>query len=316
MKIVSSARLKTTIKNKLMKNYPDLNFHFFKDMEEAAEDVFDTDVLITYGEDVTNEMIMKSKNLKWIMVISAGLDQMPFQAIKEKGILVTNAKGIHKIPMAEYTIAMMLQVARQTKRLIKNEQEHIWDRRVPMTELNGKTIGVLGAGAIGTQIAKYAHVFNMETIGFNRSGKQVDEFDKIVTLENINELLNESDFVVSVLPSTSETDGLLNKEVFEQMKEEAIFINIGRGKSVVEADLMAALEEGKLAHAVLDVFAKEPLSETSLFWDMENVTVTPHLSGISAQYQPRAIAVFEDNLNTFIKGGKDFINLIDLDKGY
>ncbi|OIJ14294.1 D-2-hydroxyacid dehydrogenase [Anaerobacillus arseniciselenatis] len=316
MKIVSSARLKTSIKNKLTKNYPDLNFYFFKDMEEASEDVYDADVLITYGEDVTNEMIIKSKNLKWVMVISAGLDQMPLQAIKEKGILVTNARGIHKIPMAEYTLAMMLQVSRQAKQLMKNEQERIWDRRVPMLELNDKTVGILGTGAIGSEIAKYCRFFNMNTIGFNRSGRRVDEFDQIVTLENINELLHNSDFIVSVLPSTPDTDGMINEKLINEMKEGVVLINIGRGKNIVEADLIAALDGGNLAHAVLDVFTEEPLPEKSPFWGMDNVTVTPHLSGISPHYQPRAFAIFEKNLNTFLKGGKDFINKVDVNRGY
>ncbi|WP_314733334.1 D-2-hydroxyacid dehydrogenase [Anaerobacillus sp. CMMVII] len=279
-------------------------------------ELVNADVLITYGEDLNDEIINKSTNLKWIMVISAGLDRMPFPSIKEKGILVTNAKGIHKIPMAEYTMAMILQVARQAKLLIKNEEKHLWDRTVSMTELHGKTLGVLGAGAIGTQIAKYAQVFQMKTIGLNRSGKRVEMFDEMVTMKTINDLLEKSDFIVSVLPSTPETDGLLNKAIFDQMKENVIFINIGRGKNVNEQDLIAALNSGKIAHAVLDVFEYEPLPKDHPFWDMENVTVTPHLSGISAQYQPRAMEIFEKNLELFLKGSNEYINQVDLEKGY
>lgn len=316
MKIVSSAKLKTEIKENLINNYPDLHFHFFKDIDEALDHLLDADILITYGEDLTTEIIKQVKCLKWIMVISAGLDQMPFQAIKERRILVTNAKGIHQIPMAEYTIAMILQVARQAKKLSENEQSHVWDRRVPMTELNGKTIGILGAGAIGTQIANYAHVFNMKTIGFNRSGRKVAGFDEMVTKETIADLLIKSDFIVSVLPSTKETDGMLNKYTFEMMKKTATFINIGRGKNVVEKDLIAALKSGEIFHAVLDVFEQEPLPEAHPFWDMDNVTVTPHLSGISANYLPRAFEIFEVNLKIFIEKGNDYLNIIELDQGY
>lgn len=316
MKIVSSAKLKTRIKERLISNYPDFEFSFRKDINEAIGDLVEADVFITYGEDLTDEIIVQAKNLKWIMVISAGLDQMPFTTIKEKGILVTNAKGIHKIPMAEYAISMMLQVARQSKKLIKNEQDHIWDRTIPMTELNGKTVGVLGAGAIGTQIAKYAQVFNMKTIGLNRSGTKVESFDEMVTMSTINDLLQQSDFVVSVLPSTPETDGIINSEIFKQMKETSVFINIGRGKSVIEKDLILALEEGEIAHAVLDVFENEPLPSDHPFWDMEKVTITPHLSGISAQYQQRAMEIFEKNLGVFLADRHNYLNVIDLDKGY
>lgn len=250
------------------------------------------------------------------MVISAGLDLMPFEAIKKKNILVTNAKGIHATPMAEYAIAMMLQVSRKTKQLIEHEKKCLWDRSVKMIELNGKTLGVLGTGAIGTQIAKYAKVFNMKTIGLNQSGRTVEHFDETVEFKRINTLLNRSDYIVSVLPSTKETDGMLNKQLFDQMKQEAIFINIGRGKNVNEADLIHTLQEGRLAHAVLDVFVQEPLPEDHPFWKMENVTVTPHLSGISPQYFPRAIEIFETNLLTYKKGGYEYLNEVDLNKGY
>lgn len=316
MKVVSSAKLKRELKENLINNYPDLRFYFFKDMEEAREDLLDADILITYGEDLTNEIIKKVECLKWIMVISAGLDEMPFQSIKEKGILVTNAKGIHKIPMAEYTIAMILQVARQAKKLIENEQSHVWDRRVPMIELSGKTLGILGAGSIGTQIADYARVFNMKIIGFNRGGRKVDGFDVIVTKKNLDKLLMKSDFIVSVLPSTPETDGILNKQTFKLMKKTATFINIGRGKNVVEKDLMAALKSGEISHAVLDVFGQEPLSKEHPFWEMNNVTVTPHISGISAKYLPRAIEIFETNLKIFIDSGENYVNIVNVDRGY
>lgn len=315
MKIVSSANFKTEIKDKLIRTYSGVTFRFFGNIEEAESDLTDADVLITYGEDLTDEIIGKTEKLKWIMVISAGLDLMPFKAIKEKGIIVTNAKGIHKFPMAEYTIGMMLQIARQTKQLIQNEKDHNWDRRVPMMELCGKTVGILGAGTIGTQIAKYAQVFNMRTIGFNRRGKQVEGFEEIVTMENIHKLLKESDFIVSVLPSTPNTNGLINKQLFDQM-ENVIFINIGRGKTVNEEDLVIALNEGRIDHAVLDVFHEEPLPKDHPFWEMEKVTVTPHLSGISSQYHPRALEIFEQNLKVYLAGGDHFLNIIDLEKGY
>jgi phosphoglycerate dehydrogenase-like enzyme len=316
MKIVVSTKLKSYLKEKLITNYPELQFYFYKNIAEATDDLLDADVFITYGEDLTEEIIMKAKKLKWIMVFSAGVEKLPFRAIKQKGILVTNAKGIHKIPMAEYTIAMILQVARQAKHLISNEQKHVWARSVPMTELSGKTLGVLGAGAIGTQIAKYAQVFNMKTIGLNRSGRSVEAFDEMVTVNELGFLLEKSDFIVSVLPSTPKTDRMINREVFQQMKASAVFINIGRGQNVVEADLVAALEEGEIGHAVLDVFEKEPLPADHPFWEMENVTVTPHLSGISNEYLPRAIEIFENNLKEFLSGKNEFINVIDLNQGY
>lgn len=316
MNIVSTTRLNEEIRESLIKKYDDVTFRFFENIEEADSSLEEAEILITFGEDLTEQTIDRMKCLKWIMVISAGLDLMPFEAIDQKGILVTNAKGIHASPMAEYTIAMMLQVSRKTKQLIEHEKKGVWDRSVKMDELNGRTLGILGTGAIGTQIAKYAKVFNMKTIGLNRSGRAVDHFDETVNDERIEELLTKSDYIVSVLPSTKDTDGMINKQLFDQMKQDAIFINIGRGKSVNEADLIETLQEGKLAHAVLDVFVQEPLPKDHPFWKMENVTVTPHLSGISPQYFPRAIEIFEKNLITYQTGGLDYLNEIDVKKGY
>lgn len=316
MKVVSSAKIKSNVKEHLEKTFSDVEFAFFSNMKEARKALPDAQVLITYGEDLTIELIEEAKSLQWIMVISAGLEKMPFTVIKERGIIVTNARGIHQIPMAEYTIAMMLQVSRQTKQLIENEAKQIWDRRLPMAELNGKIIGILGAGAIGTKIAQYAKTFNMKTIGLNRSGKAVTNFDEMVNVQNIHLLLEQSDFIVSVLPSTPETIGFLNRDFFSQMKKTAVFINIGRGNTVVEEDLIAILEEKKISHAVLDVFVEEPLPNGHRFWEMDNVTITPHISGISPQYQERAFEIFEENLKVFQQKEKNYRNFIDLEKGY
>ncbi|RXJ00423.1 D-2-hydroxyacid dehydrogenase [Anaerobacillus alkaliphilus] len=316
MKVVSTAKLKTEIKERLITTFEHIKFCFFKNINDAIDDLVDSDILITYGEDLTGEIIEKMKNLQWIMVISAGVDRLPFEAIKEKKILVTNARGIHKIPMAEYTMAMILQVVKQTRRLLESEQKRNWDRRIQMTELHGKTLGILGAGAIGKEIATFAKVFQMKTVGLNSSGKPVESFDQMVTMKNIDELLSKSDFVVSVLPSTPRTDGLIDKGFFDRMLPHAVFMNIGRGKTVVEKDLLEALREQKIAHAVLDVFEREPLPSDHPFWKMDNVTVTPHISGISPQYQFRAIEIFEKNLQAYLKGSEDFCNVIDVTKGY
>lgn len=314
--ILSSAKIRRDIRNKLSEKFPDETFIFCNGMNEAEEHLLTAEILITYGEDLTDELIEKAANLKWIMVISAGLDRMPFEAIRKKGILVTNARGIHKTPMAEYTIAMMLQVARQTKVLIAHEQERIWDRRVKMTEISGKTIGILGTGAIGCEIARLAKAFHMRTLGFNRSGHQADFIDEIYGKETLSELLKESDFLISVLPATPETYNFLTMDHFRQMKASSVFINIGRGTTINEEDLLKALKDGMIAHAVLDVFKNEPLHFDHPFWKMENVTVTPHLSGISPQYQERAITLFEENLKKYRNGEQNFINIIPLERGY
>lgn len=316
MKVVSSILPPTNLQEQIQQKFPDIVFEFYKGMKNAAASFKEAEVYITYGEDLTEDIIRDTTNLKWIMVMSAGLEKMPLSACKEKGILVTNARGVHKIPMAEYTLTMMLQYVKKTNMLYQRETEEKWDRRIPMDELSGKTVLILGVGAIGGEIARLAKAFRMTTIGINRSGKTVEFVDELYSMEEFSNVLGRADFLVSVLPSTGETKHLLTDEHFQAMKDSAVFINIGRGNLVKTETLIEALEKKVIAHAYLDVFEKEPLAEGHPFWKMENVTVTPHISSITKNYLPRSFEIFEQNLHTYNKKGDNFINKIDLTRGY
>lgn len=316
MLVVSSARIQTALQNQLIKNHPDIDFSFYKNINEVADDLPLAEVLITYGEDLTNEIIDHAKNLRWIMVISAGLDRMPFKAIKEKGIIVTNARGIHSIPMAEYTLAAMLQWSKKTKEWAANQKERIWSKNaIKMNELAYQTITVIGTGAIGNEIARLAKAMRMKTLGVNRSGSTAEFFDETFTVDDLTIPISQSMVVVSVLPHTKETDHLIGKRHFEAMPENSLFINIGRGKTVDQEALLEALKNREMS-AVLDVFEQEPLPGDHPFWGMDNVTITPHFSAVTSQYQPRSLDIFEKNLSLYKEQRTDLINLIDLDRGY
>ncbi|WP_340372797.1 D-2-hydroxyacid dehydrogenase [Peribacillus sp. FSL E2-0218] len=302
------------IQTRMKEGFPDSTFVYHAGWADGP--LSEAEVFITYGEDLTEEIIGKAKNLKWIMVMSAGMELLPFKAIEKRGIMVTNARGIHKIPMAEYTIGMLLQYEKKLKLLMKNEREERWDRKIEVGELNGKTMLVIGTGAIGGEVARLGKAFRMTTLGMNRSGKPVECIDRMYTLDCLLEVISRADYIVSVLPSTAETKHLLQMEHFIAMKDSAVFVNIGRGDLVKADVLQKALESGELAHAILDVFDPEPLRNGHPFWSMENVTVTPHLSSKSGEYLPRTFAIFEQNMLEYSKAGKDFINVIDLSKGY
>ncbi|WP_428839284.1 D-2-hydroxyacid dehydrogenase [Bacillus massilinigeriensis] len=278
MKISFSLLPNETLQKEITEAFPDDSFYFSKGI---SEEFYESEVFVTYGEDLTPEHIENAAKLKWIMVMSAGLEKMPFQACRDKGIIVTNSKGVFRIPMAEYTLGVMLQHVKAAEQLRKNAAEGKWDRKVRMGELYGKTVLILGAGAIGGEIARLAKAFGMKTVGVNRSGRSVDYIDRITTMENHVKFMADADFVVSVLPSTPETKYLLSEFSLQKMKREAVFINIGRGDVVQEEILLKALEEKRFIHAYLDVFEKEPLPKDHPLWRMENVTVTPHLSGIT-----------------------------------
>lgn len=316
MYVLTSCKIRKDLRERLLQAYPTVTYQFCKSIEEAQEFLHEADVLLTYGEDLDEEKIEQATNLKWIMVLSAGMDRMPFNKIEEKGIIVTNSRGIHKTPMAEYAISMLLQVCRQTKTIIEQEEANEWDRSVKMTEISSKTMLVAGTGAIGQEVARLAKAFQMRTIGMSRSGNPKEFFDEVYTTEEGLRHIGEADFIVSVLPSTPDTRGLFTKNHFEQMKSSAIFLNMGRGDVVDSSELINALRDNDIAHAVLDVFDQEPLPAADPLWDMQNVTVTPHISGISPQYQPRAIAIYEENLKVYLEGKQDYLNLVDPRKGY
>jgi len=316
MKIVSAFNRDERLQQQLQKDFPNVQFTFYKNMKELGDSIIDADVLLTFGEDVTEDIIDSAKKLNWIMVFSAGLEKLPHEKLMERNILVTNARGIHKIPMAEFAFAYMLQYAKQLETFNKQQDECIWNRQLPLRELYGSTLVVVGAGAIGSQIAKYGRTFGMKTIGINSSGKPVEEFDEIYPMSELKSALTMGDYIISVLPSTKATNGVFQKEQFEAMKNSAVFINMGRGNAVNETDLMEALENDELAHAFLDVYQVEPLPTDHPFWKSNKVTMTPHLSAISDQYVPRAMEIFRHNLTVYLNGGNDYINKIDLRRGY
>ncbi|SIS48641.1 D-2-hydroxyacid dehydrogenase [Salimicrobium flavidum] len=308
-------RVPEDVKERMVNQYPSVDFRYCYGMEEGEDYLPEAEILITYGEDLNEEKIEKAKNLKWIMIMSAGMDRMPFSIIEEKDILVTNVRGIHAKPMAEYAIGMFLQVAKRAKKLQQQENASYWNRKLDFQELGGHTMVLLGTGAIASETARLAKAFDMKTIGVSRSGKGKDNFDEVYRIEKLNAALSEGDYVAAVLPSTEETRGLLQKEHFQAMPEHAVFLNMGRGDLVPEKTVSSAIEKGDIAHAVLDVMEEEPLPEDHPFWREENITVTPHISGITSGYLPRAFDIFDRNMKAYMNSDS-MENVIDPERGY
>lgn len=316
MIILTTLILPEALQTDLHETYPELTFYYQDGVDTEDELLKVADVIITYGEDLTENHIEKALSLKWIMVISAGLEKMPLKAIAAREILLTNAKGIHKIPMAEYTLGMILQYEKKSKDIMLNKQNQKWDRVLEMGELHGKTILIVGAGAIGGEISRLSKAFGMKTLGVNRSGTAVNYIDTLYQLDKLNEALEQSDYVVSVLPSTPETKGLFTKKQFQAMKNTSVFINIGRGDLFNENVLVEALNNRELAHAILDVFEPEPLNQSHVYWTMENITITPHISSRTTEYLPRALGIFKENLFNYLEGNRELKNTVDPLKGY
>ncbi|MFC4025751.1 D-2-hydroxyacid dehydrogenase [Oceanobacillus longus] len=314
--ILFTAKVSRKHKDKLEANFHSLTFVYSESKEETVKHITEAEVLVTYGSDLTEELLKNAASLKWVMVLSAGVDDLPCQFLEEKGIVVTNARGIHKVQMAEYAISMLLQVYRQGKFLMKNETDKKWDKSIKVNEITGKTIVIAGTGAIGQEVARIAKAFRMETIGISRSGKKVEFFDENHTNDKLKKVLTQADFLVSVLPSTEETKDFFKEEHFHSMPEHGVFLNMGRGDAVKTATILKAVQNGDIAHVVLDVFEEEPLPEDHPFWSEDKITITPHISGLSPDYVKRAMEIFTANLENYMEKKDNYINKINLSRGY
>lgn len=283
--------------------------------EEWNAQAPDTEILLATGK-MSAEMLMQAPRLKWIQTLSAGVDGLPLAYIQERGIRLTNARGIHQIQMSEFALLQMLQWARRADLHYRNQIQHVWGKNVPVGELFGHTVGVIGSGSIGQAIARLCKAFGMQTLGYNRSGKPAAHFDEMLGgTEGLNQLLAESDYVILLLPSTPETRQFLTMEQFKRMKPTACLINLARGTVLNEEHLIEALRTGVIAGASLDVFETEPLPPSSPLWELPNAILTPHVSGLSPHYMARASEIVFENLRNYLEG-TPLRNEVDLLSGY
>lgn len=302
------------LKESLLKDFPEVEFIFHKKIDD--EELAKAEVLVTYGEDLDEEKINIAKKVEWIFVASAGIEKMPHRAIAERGIVVSNVRGIHKKPMAESILAHLLSIKRALPFIYKNQQEKTWNQKAKLYELNGSTALILGPGAIGSEVGRMLQAFDVYTIGVNRSGESAPYMNETYSMDKLKELLPKADIVLSILPSTEETRYLLNYEHFTLMKDHCIFMNFGRGDLVKTEDLIRALEEKQIFHAVLDVFETEPLPSNSKLWELKNVTISPHISSRSSRYLERSFEIFKPSLRKWMNGDRDLENKMDILKGY
>ncbi|AHF06533.1 D-2-hydroxyacid dehydrogenase [Desulfitobacterium metallireducens] len=312
MKIISTMSLKPEQLDQAKAVRSDLNIEVKKQFTECDAQV---EGLLTYGWDVTEQTLELYPNLKWIQAMAAGVDQLPLHAFASKGILLTNVRGAHSIQMSEHVIWCILNLLRQGKTVMYQQEQKVWSAKLKIDEMYGKTVCIVGAGTIGAAVAEKCHAFGMTVWGISQSGKSHLGFDRVAKLEDSEAFLKESDIVVALLPLTSQTKHFFNAERFNQMKDGVYFINVARGSVVDEEALSEALQTGKVQGAALDVFVTEPLPETSPFWSMDQVFLTPHIAGRSPQYTQRMFEVFLKNIKEY-PNTSAMINAINLENGY
>ena len=215
-------------------------------------------------------------NLRFIQLTSAGYDRVPMETVREKGIEIHNARGVYSIPMAEFAVAGVLQLCKQSRFFFENQKHHRWVKHRCLSELSGKTVLILGCGDVGTECAKRFAAFGCRVLGVNRTARENPAFASIAPLPELNALLPEADIVVLTLGLSQETRHLMNAERLGLLKPGAVLVNIARGALIDTNALLSVLP--RLGGAVLDVFEEEPLPADSPLWDAENVILTPHNS--------------------------------------
>lgn len=277
-----------------------------------TEQTDDADVLVTYNP-FNSLDISKMKNLKYIMLTSVGFDQLPMEKVLNQGIMVTNNKGGYSIPIAEWIVMCILEIYKNSKVFYKNQSEKIWHLDYHLDEIDGKTIGFLGTGTIASEAAKRLIPFGVRVLGYNTNGRDVEFFNKCYAKDQMDEIFKNSDVVVATMPCTKETEKIIDKSKFDLMKDNSIFINVGRGKIVNQKDLENSLD--KFKGVALDVFESEPLDKDSILWSAENVKVTSHNSWVSVKNKIRTSNLIYSNLEKYIN--KETVkNIVNIKRGY
>jgi phosphoglycerate dehydrogenase-like enzyme len=276
----------------------------------------------------------QAPNLRWVQTHYAGIDDLIDTPVWNSDIAITSASGIHAPNLAQYAMTQILAWAHRVPKWFIHQQKGKWPAQrwnifLP-DELRGRTLGIVGYGSIGRELARLVKPFGMTILASKRDARHPEDTgytivgtgdpagelpDRIYPSEATRSMLSACDYVVVTLPLTPKTYHLFNDDMFKEMKSNAFLLNVGRGELIDEKSLVRALKKGWIAGAGLDVFEVEPLPESSPLWSMENVILTPHVSGFTPYYDERAIDLFAENLRRYLSG-KSLLNLVSRDNRY
>ena len=282
------------------------------------------------NSDAFDRLLTRAPKLAWVHSATSGVERALTPAARERGLIVTNARGVFSRPIAEYVLMMILAVSRRLPQLLELQRERTW-QPLEGTELRDVTVGIVGLGSIGRAVGALATAFGCRVIAVRRRPSAPGEsvpahdgddlafgeamLDRVGGPETLPELLGESDFIVLATPLTPETEEMIDAEALALVKPGAWLINVARGRLIDERALLRALRDGPLGGAVLDTFREEPLPALSSFYDLPNVIVTPHTAWSSGRVLDRSVDLFCDNLRRFANG-EPLLNVVDPAAGY
>jgi phosphoglycerate dehydrogenase-like enzyme len=266
-------------------------------------------------EPLPDTLIEQMPNLKWLHVTRGGLSAYLTPLVKARPIQVTGSKGIHGTVFSEFALACILALAKKLPECMEAQQQRKWQKLAPV-EVEGKTLGIVGLGTAGTELARKAKALGLRVIATKRTPTpKPDYVDELGTPEFLPQLLSQSDFVVLLLASIPSTVNILGAKELRSMKKSAYLINLTGGQAIEEKFLVQALKENWIAGAALDAFARQPLPEDSELWNLPNVIISPRIGGLTEQKWEPLLPIFVDNLKRFL-ARESLRNLVDKDLGY
>lgn len=281
--------------------------------EALAREIVDADIV--FGR-LPRGPFLTAKQLKWVQSIGVGFETMLYDEMIESDVTITNTAGAFDAAMAEHALALILSWTRGVIASERNRKDKIYTRDIPVSQIEGRRVCVLGLGTIGRNAAIRLHHMGMHVIAVDAQVTQPPEgVDELRKPEQLHETVGKADFVVVALPLTEGTRGLIDRACFEAMPPHGYLVNVARGPIVNESDLIDALRSGQIAGAGLDVYEEEPLPRTSPLWDLPNAVITPHLGGRSAEGYVNMRNIFCENLRRFTRD-QPLLNVVDKRRGF
>ena len=300
--------------------WPEMRVVHLPRYDHILDELPDTNIFV--GFSLRPEQFLLARKLKWLHSTAAGVGQLMYPELRKSGIEVTNASGVHRIPMAEHILGTLVALARRFPDCVRYQQQthwaqqELWNAPVRPRELRGQILLFIGFGAIGREVAKIIRPLGMRVWAVTRSGRAEEGLaEQVFPASKLDEALPQADFVVLAAPETPETRKTMGAREFALMKPSAYFLNVSRGALVDEPALISALEQRKIAGAALDVAAQAPLPPENPLWKLDNAFITPHMSAVSEHLWERQTDLLMENLERWFSG-EELLNRVDLNRGY
>jgi phosphoglycerate dehydrogenase-like enzyme len=309
------------VAERLRNDFPQVEIVQFNSYEHIEGELRDAEIAVAWS--LRPGQLKAAQKLRWIHSPAAAVHQLLFPELVNSDIMLTNAREVHGPVVAEHVMALIFALAKKLPEAVRLQQRHVWGQetmwgeRPRPREVAGATLGVVGLGSIGREVARRAQAMGMRVIAVREHPERAkpEAVEKVFAVSELSSVLSESDYVVLAIPVTPATRGLLSTERIAVMKADACLINVGRGALLDEAALAHALGNHRIGGAALDVFEREPLPAESPLWDLENLLITPHTAGMTEKLWERHYVLIRENLRRYL-AGEPLLAVVDKQRGY